>query len=132
MSGEALVRNAADEQQLAQAAATQKRQARQYLSDLRTVLDTPAGRRLIWRWLSMTGIYRLSYAGEQQSATNFHEGQRDIGLRMLAGLEQVDPTAVYRMAQEAARELAAARRQPQPAKTPAPEPPEGTTGSGAS
>lgn len=58
----------------------------------------------MWRILARAGIYQLSYAGEQTHAAAFNEGRRDQGLQLLADLERVDPTAVYRIAQEVARE----------------------------
>ena len=52
------------------------------VSDLRALMSTPAGRRFMWRLLEKTGLYKSSMTGNSQ--TFFLEGQRNIGLFLLA------------------------------------------------
>ena len=48
------------------------------LEDLRLLISKQWGRRLVWRILEQTGMYRTSFTGN--STTFFNEGQRNIGL----------------------------------------------------
>jgi hypothetical protein len=54
--------------------ASSKARAAEEDGDLRDVMDTPAGRRWMWRLLTRCGIYRLSYTPNDATATSFNEG----------------------------------------------------------
>jgi hypothetical protein len=54
------------------------------ISDLRSVMGTPQGRRFMWRLLEKAGIYKSSMTGNSQ--TFFLEGQRNVGLYFMAGI----------------------------------------------
>ena len=57
---------------------------------VKSVIDTQAGRAVIWNILAMCDIYSDSFTG---NSTSFHlEGKRSIGLEILGLLEEVDPT----------------------------------------
>lgn len=73
--------------------------------DLRKILSIPEGRRLIWKILSETGIYRSSFTGN--SETFYNEGRRRIGLFILEEIMKVKPEAYTQMQQEAAFEAKA-------------------------
>lgn len=60
---------------------------------LRAVLNDAAGARFISFVLEMCGVYRLSYEGEDTHATAFKEGARNVGLRLLALLDEADDEA---------------------------------------
>lgn len=93
-----MMSNAADPQQIADAEAKAKRKIRIEDEDLRAVMSTAQGRRFLWRLLEQTGIYKLSYTGN--SETFFNEGQRNIGLKLLAEMHRVDPEHYILMTQE--------------------------------
>lgn len=61
----------------------QERRRQQELLDLEWVMSDGRGRRVVWRLLEQAGVFRLSYAGDALS-TAFNEGQRNIGLRLMA------------------------------------------------
>lgn len=72
----------------------------QALADLRSVMDTPAGRRFMWALLGDCGLYRASF-NNSGSITAFNEGQRDIGLRLVARITQDCPEQYLAMQGEA-------------------------------
>jgi hypothetical protein len=79
--------NAADPQKVAEADAKAKRKVRQEDEDLCAVMQTPSGRRVIWRILCGTGARRSSFTGN--SETFFREGERNVGLRLQEHIERV-------------------------------------------
>lgn len=99
MSGLQQQPNAGD----AAAVGKQKRDARsvrkQELADFRAVLKTQPGRRLIWRLLEKAGIFRTSFTGN--STTFFNEGMRNMGLIVMADLNEACPEMYQVMVNEA-------------------------------
>lgn len=93
-------RNAIDPEELERA----ERGIEDAASDLKWVLSDPRGRRFLWELLGRCGLYRLSYE-HSGSATMFKEGERNIGLELVARIMSVDHTA-YLLAQTEAHELA--------------------------
>lgn len=76
---------AAEEAQ--EAADLEQRLAREReVADLRVLMGTAAGRRFMWRLLEKTGLYKSSMTGNSQ--TFFLEGQRNIGLYLLAQVNE--------------------------------------------
>lgn len=55
---------------------------------LLAMMQNPAGRRSLWRIISRCGVYQTSMTGNSQ--TFFLEGQRNIGLWLMAECERVD------------------------------------------
>lgn len=72
---------------------------RQSDEDLKAVMSTIHGRRFVAELLGVTGLYRISYAGDN-NRTNFNEGQRNIGLRYHSRIEQVCPELYMKLLQE--------------------------------
>lgn len=72
--------------------------------DMRYVLNDPRGRRFLWELLGDCGLYRLSYE-HSGSATMFKEGERNVALRLMTRILEVDH-ASYLIAQDEARMLA--------------------------
>lgn len=68
--------DAESEEQKAQA------QRRQEIEDFKWLMAHKQGRRLMSRLLASTGVFRTSMTGNSQ--TFFNEGQRNIGLMLLA------------------------------------------------
>lgn len=102
MNERALVKNAADPEQVKQAAQKEKTGRARDLNDLRAVLAMREGRRYTWRQLSDCGVFRSSFTGN--STTFFNEGRRDVGLRLLADVMEAQPEAFLLMQQEAKHE----------------------------
>lgn len=72
------------------------RQYRQRMAaDWKWLIAQKRGRRLIWRLLSMTGMFRSSFTGNSQ--TFFNEGARNIGLQVTAILTEHCPEDYAKM-----------------------------------
>lgn len=67
--------------------------------DLQWVMSDQRGRRHVWRQLELAGVYRLSYTGDAHS-TDFNEGQRNTGLRLMADLTQHCQREYHQMLKE--------------------------------
>jgi hypothetical protein len=92
------VKNAADESQVKGAEGKGKRKREQELEDIRSVLATRQGRRFFWRTLIMCHVFETSFTGNSQ--TFFNEGERNIGLKLFADLNESDPEAYLKMLRE--------------------------------
>lgn len=99
--------NADDKRQIGKAKRKEEVLALREAVDLRDVLALPAGRRLIWRWIGDHGVFHTSFRSNALEMA-FREGRRDIGLRMLAEVEEASPDLFLQMQQEA---VAIARRE---------------------
>lgn len=64
------------------------------IADLQTVMNLPQGRRLIWRLLSMAGIFSPCYSPES-------EGARRSGLALLGEIMSETPNEYLTMQKEA-------------------------------
>lgn len=49
--------------------------------DFRWLMSDKKGRRILWRLFEMTGVYRTSFTGNEE--TFFREGQRNVGLMLV-------------------------------------------------
>jgi hypothetical protein len=87
-----------DEDQVRERKQTQRLKRINELDDIRAVLSTPQGRRVVWRILGMTHLYKESFTGN--STTFYNEGQRSIGLQLLGELTAADPLAYVKLQQE--------------------------------
>lgn len=63
---------------------------RQEADDFKWLMTDARGRRIVWRLLALTGVFRCPYAGED-SATNFQSGQQSIGQTILADVMEHTP-----------------------------------------
>lgn len=57
--------------------------------DMQWLMGSKRGRRIMWRLLERTGVYRSSFTGN--SETFFREGQRNVGLMLMAQVHEVCP-----------------------------------------
>ena len=78
-----------DEQKVKQKGTLDNIRRRRELFDTAKVLSTIEGRRFYWRWLQRCGVFRSSFTGN--NTTFFNEGERNIGLEMLADVNEADP-----------------------------------------
>lgn len=58
---------------------------------LNEVFRSAAGKRVLFWILSECSIYHSPYAGENAAATNFELGKQDVGRRIIARLDKIDP-----------------------------------------
>jgi len=84
--------NAADRTQIKEARQTEKDRRKNETEDLKYLLSLPAFRRFYWRYLCECGVFKSSFTGS--SETYFREGRRDVGLMLMADLNDSNP-AVY-------------------------------------
>ena len=70
-----------------------------YFEDLRSVLQTSAGRNVLWQMLEQANVFGMSYTGEVNS-TFFNEGARSMGNRLLIQIQQADAASFIKMQQE--------------------------------
>jgi hypothetical protein len=54
--------------------------------DIRTVMSTEQGRRVVFKLLDMAGVQRISFVAGDALHTAFNEGQRNLGLWLTAQL----------------------------------------------
>jgi len=57
--------------------------------DFKWLMGNKRGRRIGWRLLERTGVYRSSFTGN--SETFFREGMRNVGLTLLAQVHEITP-----------------------------------------
>lgn len=93
------VANAADETQVKKAGSKAKLLRDKQLNDVRFILSEVQGRRFLYRYLEETGVFKSSFTGS--SETFFNEGQRNIGLKLLADITEADTEAFVKMMAEA-------------------------------
>lgn len=72
------------------------------VDDFKKVLSLPEGRRVMWKILSDSGVFRSSFTGN--STTFFNEGKRDIGLLVLGGVNAAGLGFLAQMQEEFANE----------------------------
>jgi hypothetical protein len=68
----------------------QKLEIRQQEEDLRAVLATPQGERVLWRILSKTAPFQPTFARSDRESA-FAEGRRNLGLWLIGELQRVGP-----------------------------------------
>lgn len=98
MSKNSSVANAADKSQVKKAGARDRERELQEIEDVKSLLDTPLGRRFYWRYLGNCGVFETSFTGS--SATFYKEGKRAIGLMLMADINEHMPDAYVLMIKE--------------------------------
>lgn len=73
------VKNAADVKQVKKAGDVEKNRRRQELLDIKSVMETESGRRLIWRIVNVICHVDSQSSEHSGSQTYFNEGERNIG-----------------------------------------------------
>lgn len=80
-------------------AAEKERLARERKArEFKLLMSMREGRNLMWELLSDAGVFQSSYRGD--GATEFREGQRNVGLRYLKMLHDICPEHYITMLQE--------------------------------
>lgn len=96
------VKNAADAEQVKEAEKKVKWTRERELEDIRFILQTSQGRRFVWRYLTLCGVFETSFTGS--SETFFKEGQRNVGLKLLADINDAEAEAFVVMMREAKKQ----------------------------
>lgn len=77
----------------------EQRNRDRHLDDIREILKTPQGRRLLWNILSSCAVMSASMSLEPLNMA-YREGQRSIGLTMMQDIMEAQPEAYDRMRRE--------------------------------
>lgn len=96
--------DASDPDQVAKRKGDEKRQREREVNDLRAVLQTDQGRRVMWRLLEHCGVFRSTFTGHG-ARDAFNEGARNVGLFVMGELIAADPDALTAMMQESKRDV---------------------------
>jgi hypothetical protein len=70
-----------------------------FVEDVKWLMSSPRGRRLVWWVLGKSGVNRTSF-NNSGSVMAFNEGQRNIGLMLQAEVLEASPDAYMTMLQE--------------------------------
>lgn len=76
----------------------ESREQRLEVDDLKWLMADARGRRFLWRLLDQTHVFRTSFTGD--SRTFFNEGERNIGLKHLASVNEHCPEHYLSMLKE--------------------------------
>lgn len=77
---------------------------RRHQADVAWVLASIEGRRFYWDLMIKCGVFRSSFTGN--NSTFFNEGERNIGLIMLADMNEADPQAYLKCLTETKKQEA--------------------------
>jgi len=98
----ALVKNAADEGQVREAEKRERFTRRDELDDLRMVLETKQGRRLLWRLMTHCRVFESIY--HASALIHYNAGMQDVGHFLLAEITSASSGALMTMMQEQQKE----------------------------
>lgn len=95
-----LVENASDRKQIREAKHTARSRRKRELDDVRAVLKSPAGERLLRRIAEHCGTFRSVFVLDPY-ATAFNAGRQDVGHFLLAEIEAASKDALLQMTSSA-------------------------------
>lgn len=72
--------------------------------DMRWLVSSKRGRRMVWRFLERSGVFRLSF-NTNAMQMSFNEGHRNFGNAMLADVNRVSPECFSLMMRESKEAL---------------------------
>lgn len=77
----------------------------QQVDDFKWLMAHKQGRRVMWRLLEMTGLFRNPHAfGQHAQDTAFNCGMQNVGQQLLAEIHLLCPDQYHRMVDEAQKE----------------------------
>ncbi len=102
--------NASDEEQVANKNKSAKLDREQYLEDLRNVMNSKSGQRVVRNLLIEARFFKCNFTGN--SHTFFLEGHRNFGLKLFGDLEEACPEKLHLVLidQEKVRESGATKK----------------------
>lgn len=92
--------DAADQRQVQERARTAKDKAKDLDLALKAIMEHRQTRAWVWDLISACGLYRASVRAGDPHMTYFHEGERNVGLRLLAQLHRACPDLYAKMTEE--------------------------------
>lgn len=104
MTEKALVKNAADEEQVKESTRKVRYKRTDERADIEFVMGSVHGRRFMWRVLAHCGAYRSVFAVDPH-VTAFNSGKQDVGHFLMAELNDVCPKEFSVMTKEATEGL---------------------------
>lgn len=96
MTDQAAGYDAGDRAHVSERQKKRRLRAEQADADLLWLMNQREGRRFMWRLLQSCHLYETSFTGT--SATFFREGERNVGLQVLADITRLCPDLYARMA----------------------------------
>lgn len=102
MTDETDIFNAADPEAVTRRRRRADRSESRRLAAFSAVMATPDGRRYLWWLLERCGVFKSSFTGDH--ATFFNEGQRNVGLAVMADIHAACPELYAVMLHEAQEE----------------------------
>ncbi len=93
-----LVKNAASEKQVRNAQEKQEFKRDNQLNDLRNVLETPHGRRVIWRILEHCKTFGSIWSNSSQ--IHYNSGMQDVGHWIMGEIASADEQQLFLMMKE--------------------------------
>lgn len=105
MPEDELTQNSVDEGHLSKREKAIRRRQAQERADLREVLDTRAGRAVLFQVLRDGRVYEQSFNPDNPHWTSFNEGCRSVGNQLLARIELAASEKLAIMREEARRSL---------------------------
>ncbi len=81
-----------------------RRRREREVDDLRAVVATPEGRRVMWRMLEHCGVFRSTFTGHG-ARDAFNEGARNVGLFVMGELAEAEPDVITTMLKESKRDV---------------------------
>jgi hypothetical protein len=97
----ALVRNASDAKQVKRGKESEARRQEREVAELRDVLRTIEGRRVLWRFLEKCGVFESIM--ETSARIYYNAGKQDLGHYLLGEIGKADANAYILMQQDAKR-----------------------------
>jgi hypothetical protein len=94
-----VVKNAASKSQVKESDHKIRRGREREVADICHVLSSVEGRRFVWRYLETCKVFQSSW-DHSGSVMSFNEGQRNVGLRLLADINEAMPEAYLVMMKE--------------------------------
>lgn len=98
MSDKTLVSNAASKKQVTEAVKKEKRSQNTEMNDLRVVLQTSEGRRVLNRILDKCGAFRSIWVSS--AAIHYNSGQQDIGHWLMENIGAASPEGLQKIVLE--------------------------------
>lgn len=96
-----LVGNASDEEAVEEARRLEREEHRLQRQDMNLLLETPVGRRVVWRILGQCGIFTDGW--DPSARIHFNAGKRNVGLWLLDEVMAANDEAFLLMQREAKR-----------------------------
>lgn len=94
-----MTKNAADEEQVKQAKSREKGFRERELNDIRYILQSPQGRRFIWKLLTHCKVFESIWSGS--ALIHHNSGRQDVGHFVMAEIVAANEDAFLQMMKEA-------------------------------